>query len=1190
MEADFTSIMRGFAGSTGKYDWNFVKELQGLTLLRSNHPNGGSCYKIVQNYTMSYEKQIYPTETNKAKDGNTEVELDAKTAFAQFNIAVSSGLSTSSSSQGLIPSRAVSFDDLDAKLSAMPSFDINLVKELQRIGVNDYGGKKTALDLRFPDGSFVLRKEKFLSDAVIYYNSYQKNIRIQALKDMRESLLTDYMESNVMSEIIRANRALRIQYQQAEYEGSLNDFSKNTGDGLLPDNPYASFTVRFIDQNGDEVTELPYTVSAKGGINFRESAMKTSMGKNPGAFASGATLFESSDDSQDGKHYLFRYKVNDEVPHSGSFRIQVLIPEFEKTSPWANPRLKVYGGTPSSVNDRSSILDSKPGIILTAQAFRFKGMGTVHEVSVPIYREPIPNHLVMTEDGRLVSKWSTIENIQKLPRHQKIVLKTKISRLKHSTLWENADKNGDFVIDQEEYQSPEGEAARQDLNLEQKIPVRNMRVELRPDANNSWLSARVTLADETDLSGSSSITAPVGSYTMVLVSQDENGEDKDTYIGEISIPAGVFYRDTTLNDTTPIGVVGATLSSNTRATITDFKLTTQIPRMKSGMKAESGTVYAIKSLPGIETGWPNNAPTTTDESIFSEFEVLLPPLPGEIALEGSYEDMQEVEAPQEVISFNQTLSMTQASSGSVVTGIDPTPAGTKWNITRIAVSKTSPAVVFENTYEPSESKDQFGRENYGRANIIYQQTPNMDNGDDYLVIYPAEQGDIVAYPTESVTVSTPGVGGGFTYTIEEIVEVEELVENTPAENNTSNALPTPSPPSRIPYDGYYYTVESMAAFGIGQSAFKWEVYSSESGSEPLRTQISMMGYSGATSEAREFIASLTVANTSNIANNLINNIVNNIPNNSIMVPATPDVPPAQNYIDPIVIEAITQAENTGDAVTANYLSSQAVVNAYRAGNLTYSQAAQQLQQGHGWSQTDVDNELNPVITPSYTAPTALEVVTENIPNNVSDGLPSTIVNQNNTVNTPSATYINMMATTAIANSFAAGNMTYSQASSALQTQHSWSPLDVSNTLDPLQSAHNSAVASAASAAAEARRFQMIANQQAANTTPTDNNCYITTAVMKSKGHDESPELQSMRALRDNYGIRHYAKEVEEYYEIAPLIVSGISKLENGNEVFKELYYKFIMPAHELVKRGKYEDAHTVYRNMVNKTRKYGSGQ
>ena len=96
--------------------------------------------------------------------------------------------------------------------------------------------------------------------------------------------------------------------------------------------------------------------------------------------------------------------------------------------------------------------------------------------------------------------------------------------------------------------------------------------------------------------------------------------------------------------------------------------------------------------------------------------------------------------------------------------------------------------------------------------------------------------------------------------------------------------------------------------------------------------------------------------------------------------------------------------------------------------------------------------------------------------------------------------------------------------------------------------------------------------------------------MKSKGHDESPELQSMRALRDNYGIRHYAKEVEEYYEIAPLIVSGISKLENGNEVFIELYYKFIMPAHELVKRGKYEDAHTVYRNMVNKTRKYGSGQ
>ena len=739
MEADFTSIMRGLAGSTvGKYDWIFVKETQGITLLRSIHPNGGTCYKIVENYTMSYEKQIYPTDTNKAKDGNSEVELDAKTAFAQHQKAVTQGLSNSSSSQGLIPSRAVSFDDLDAKLSALPSFDIDLVKELQRIGVNDYGGKKTALDLRYPDSSFIIRKEKFLSDAVIYYNSYQKNTRIQALKDMRESLLADYMESNVMSDIIRANRALRIQYQQAEYEGSLNEFSKNADDGLLPDKPYASFTVRFIDQNGDEVTELPYTVSARGAINFRESVLKTSMGKNPAAFASGATLFESSDNSQGGKHYLYRYKVNDEVPHSGSFRIQILIPEFDKNSSWANPRLKAYGGTPSSVNDRSSILNSKPGIILTSQAFRFRGMGTVHEILVPVYREPIPNHLVMTDDGRLVSKWSTIESIEKLPRHQKIILKTKISRLKHSTLWANADKNGDFVIDQEEYQSPEGEAARQDLNLEEKIPVRNMRVELRPHTENSWLSARSTLTDETDLSGTSSITVPVGSYTMVLVSQDENGVENETGIGEVSIPAGVFYRDTTINDTTPIGVVGATLSSNTRVTITNFKLTTQVPRIKSGMKAESGTVYAIKSLPGIETGWPNNAPTKTDESIFSEFEVLLPPLPGEIALEGSYEDLQEVETPQEVISFNQTLSLTQASSGSVVTGIDPTPAGTKWNITRIAVSKTSPAVVFENTYEPSESRDQFDRENYGRANIIYQQTANMGNGDDYLVFYPAE--------------------------------------------------------------------------------------------------------------------------------------------------------------------------------------------------------------------------------------------------------------------------------------------------------------------------------------------------------------------------------------------------------------------------------------------------------------------
>ena len=233
MEADFTSIMRGFAGSTSDYDWKFVKENQGITLLMSTHPNGGPCYKIVEHYTMEYEKQLYPTETNRAKDNNIEVERDAKSAFSQFDNLVSVGTSSSSSSRGLLVSKAVSFEDLDSKLSASPSFDIDLVKELQRTGLNSYGGKKTALDLRYPQGGFVFKSDKFLRDAVTYYNSYDKGTRIKALKDMRDSLLTDYMESSVMSDIIRANRALRAQYAQRDYEGSLNDFSQDAGDGLL---------------------------------------------------------------------------------------------------------------------------------------------------------------------------------------------------------------------------------------------------------------------------------------------------------------------------------------------------------------------------------------------------------------------------------------------------------------------------------------------------------------------------------------------------------------------------------------------------------------------------------------------------------------------------------------------------------------------------------------------------------------------------------------------------------------------------------------------------------------------------------------------------------------------------------------------------------------------------------------------
>jgi len=802
MEVDFRSLNLGkmdLGSPNQTYDWNFVKETSGITMLSSPHPADGSlCFKIVKQYTSASEMALFPTSTHKASDGNTSVERNAANAYAQFTIMVAAGVG-SSTNEGLIPSLATSYDDLDEKLVSLSKLNKKLIKEFQRTGINQFGAQKATLDLRYPPG-FTWNDESHLKHAAIRYESYTKELRINALKDIRESILVEYFEPSVMSQIIKANRILRIEFQKSEYEGSLNNFSSNEQSPLLPDSTYASISVKFIDQQGDEVIDIPYTVSVRGAINFRDSWIKTNGGKNPGLFASGSTLFQSSNESEGGRHYLYRYKINDEVPHRGSFKVQVIIPEYDRNSPWANSRLKVYAGVPSSADDREgSIVATKPGAMITSQAFTFRGKGSYKEIRVPVYREPLPTHLVEGEDGKLISKWSTITNVNKLPDHQKVKVMMKISRLTQSQLWENADLNADGIIDQSEYQSPQGELARDDINLESKLPVRGVKVELRPSNENTWLTSRNTFSSTTDLSGVVSITLPVGEYSAFIVSQNDTGEITENQIGVIEVPAGVFYRNTTQNDTTPISVIGAILTKS-YMTVGDFKLNSSIPRLPEG-KAPNETVYAISSLTGIESGWPNSSGTSTSERIFDAFEIILSSLPGEIVLSPNLEDVEEETEAEPSLEFGQTIEMTQASTGSVVIGIDATAAGTKWKVTRLAVSKNqSPTVTFSDQYNPNTPTDQHGENNYSIANITFPRATSMEQGDDMLVFYPDIPGSIVAYPTESVTMGTPGDGKNYTFSIESEYGVEPTVNETTQNNanngtietiEVSNALPVP---------------------------------------------------------------------------------------------------------------------------------------------------------------------------------------------------------------------------------------------------------------------------------------------------------------------------------------------------------------------------------------------------------------
>ena len=104
----------------------------------------------------------------------------------------------------------------------------------------------------------------------------------------------------------------------------------------------------------------------------------------------------------------------------------------------------------------------------------------------------------------------------------------------------------------------------------------------------------------------------------------------------------------------------------------------------------------------------------------------------------------------------------------------------------------------------------------------------------------------------------------------------------------------------------------------------------------------------------------------------------------------------------------------------------------------------------------------------------------------------------------------------------------------------------------------------------------------------DEYCYITTAVMNAQGHDNSPELTSMRKLRDRYGNWFAADEVREYYQIAPRIVANINRSSNRSQIYKQLHSEYISPAHQQVSQGNYGTAHKIYKNMVNYTRRFAA--
>ena len=96
-------------------------------------------------------------------------------------------------------------------------------------------------------------------------------------------------------------------------------------------------------------------------------------------------------------------------------------------------------------------------------------------------------------------------------------------------------------------------------------------------------------------------------------------------------------------------------------------------------------------------------------------------------------------------------------------------------------------------------------------------------------------------------------------------------------------------------------------------------------------------------------------------------------------------------------------------------------------------------------------------------------------------------------------------------------------------------------------------------------------------------CFITTATCQSRNlPDDCHELTALRTFRDTYmrSDSEMNAEVEEYYEIAPIICQSINKQPNSIEIYEQIYEKWLKSAVLAVDNGENEQAHDIYKDMV----------
>ena len=96
-------------------------------------------------------------------------------------------------------------------------------------------------------------------------------------------------------------------------------------------------------------------------------------------------------------------------------------------------------------------------------------------------------------------------------------------------------------------------------------------------------------------------------------------------------------------------------------------------------------------------------------------------------------------------------------------------------------------------------------------------------------------------------------------------------------------------------------------------------------------------------------------------------------------------------------------------------------------------------------------------------------------------------------------------------------------------------------------------------------------------------CYITTAVCASLGKpDDCYELNLMRRYRDEYLVNQKGGEeiVAEYYDIAPTIVNRINRMENSEDVYADIWSRYLHPCVSMIESDNLEAGRKIYTDMV----------